>query len=512
MTTSDNDNNQSPQTLHTSGKLTGNHVGKNGVAMRYSLNPQPPKAYYEYVGTMTALRTGAKTPIIINGKVVSKPLHVGRPGKSGKTIGDMITAELERVACIIEDICLESLRASSGKNILLATMTLTEALDIFLKGARLERSKSESVRKEYSGRLKRLSKQLAGIQISKIDKKALSRALPGKSDRTKATYLTDLRHFITYAESQQRCVCGLEKVIDTVQGQLKLKDPVRTEVAAARSASNGTFLPDAAEEMLNKEIRQNISDPYYVALALSKGGGLDNQDIRALKIRDVQTFKSNEVIFVKLSKTYISATQDYTFPLFPWESTMINKYLQIIKQQYGDERMDGDKYLLSVDDGTTPIDASEITKLCRRELQKLRFGYADLIGDADLSRDKGIRMLRETYKDRLQRCGISGEYDDGAMLFMMHQSLGNNTQADHYRSFTGETGRQFLLDCVMLDRRFLPKQVAACLTHAGRGSFELRPEDNCEHQATIEFDLMPGEIAEVRTKSGAFFEILSVSE
>ena len=494
------------------GRLKGSILGQNSVDFRCSLNPQPSTSFYEYTGTVTALMRGTREPIKVHGKVVSVPIHVGRP-KGNHTIEDMINQEVRLALFKLEQKCAGQACEDYRKNLLLVDMTLADALNIYLVDARRERSKNDSVRDAYSGRLQRLSDKLAGTPIGRINSKILSQALPNKSDRTKAEYLSDLQHFADYAEVQQRCECGLRTTIERVKGKLKLKDSDKAEAAAAKVASNSKILPDEAERVLNNRIEQNLDNPRFVALAFAKGGGLSNADICALKVGDIQTTSNTEVTFVRLTKNYVSATQDYTFPLFPLESRLIHKYLRTLEKEYGPDRLTEDRFLLSAeDDGLTPLEAREITELCRLELQKMRFGYAELIGNADLSRDKGITMLRSTYRARLEACGITKDHDEGAWLFMHHMSLGNNTQADHYRSFTAESGRQCLLDYVMQDRRFLPKQFSPCLYHAGSGSFTLRPEDGNAYQAFIEFELVPGERAMIRTQTGAYFEILEVEE
>lgn len=507
------------------GRLKGSIPGRNGVDFRCSLNPQPSTSFYEYTGTATALMRGTREPIKVHGKVVSVPIHVGRP-KGNHTIEDMINQEVRLALFKLEQKCVGQACEDYRKNLLLVDMTLADALNAYLVDARRERSKNDSVRDAYSGRLQRLSDKLAGTPIGRINSKILSQALPNKSDRTKAEYLSDLQHFVDYVEVQQRYECGLRTAIERVKDKLKLKDPNKSEAAAAKVASNSKILPDKAEEVLNNRIEQNLDNPRFVALAFAKGGGLSNADICALKVGDIQTTSNSDVTFVRLTKNYVSATQDYTFPLFPWESRLIHKYLQMLKKKYGPDRLAEDKYLLSskkdtgltpleakeINDGLTPLEAKEITELCRLELQKMRFGYAELIGNADLSRDKGITMLRSTYRARLEACGITKDHDEGAWLFMHHMTLGNNTQADHYRSFTAESGRQCLLDYVMQDRRFLPKQFSPYLYHTGRGSFTLRPEDDNAYQALIEFELNPPEIATIRTQTGANYEILAVEQ
>ena len=99
------------------------------------------------------------------------------------------------------------------------------------------------------------------------------------------------------------------------------------------------------------------------------------------------------------------------------------------------------------------------TGLCRAELNKLRFGYSALIGNRSLKKDNGINILNTTYRMRLKKyCNLSPETDEGAYKFMVHESLTTMVQADHYRSFTDESGQQILYDFVRHDRRFIKQR------------------------------------------------------
>lgn len=231
-----------------------------------------------------------------------------------------------------------------------------------------------------------------------------------------------LRHFVAFVETQQHVDSDFLPTIDNCLGKIAKQTKGSKNRKAMLDASNSYVLSNGAEETLNEQIIEHQHDPYYIAIALLKGGGLSKQDICALKVGDVQRGKDLEEVFLALRCEFSSATQNYCFPLLAWEARLLQNYM-IQLENLGFERMDSIRYLLSIDDGTTPLDPGQIIALCRGELQRLKFGYADLVGNADLRKSRGTELLRKTYRHRLETyCGVTVKTDEGALLFLSHQS------------------------------------------------------------------------------------------
>jgi len=190
-----------------------------------------------------------------------------------------------------------------------------------------------------------------------------------------------------------------------------------------------------------------------------------------------------------------------------------------LRKTYGESRLANEKYLFSSDDGSSPLPDIEVKQLCKLELQQLKFGYADLLGRVDLQKEKGMQLLKETYRSRLEACGLNRINDEGAYLFMLHQSLGNKVQADHYRGLTGESGREYLLSIVMQDRRFIEetdtsrqKKEATYRTRGDLREYTLRKKDNKNvQQATIAIELNAKDVAWFEADHGCTVSIEKVT-
>lgn len=169
-------------------------------------------------------------------------------------------------------------------------------------------------------------------------------------------------------------------------------------------------------------------------------------------------------MFVKLYKEYRgSATQNYSFPVFPLEAHLIDEYITKMGEK-SPERIQADRFLVSADDmGLQRVDRKDVIMFCRNLLLEIghQIDYYSMMKGQDLSSDRGVKMLRATYSYRLEKyADLSIQTDTGAYTFMRHDNLAPYVQADHYRGFTGEYGRQFLTDHLQRDRRGSLKRIA----------------------------------------------------
>lgn len=281
---------------------------------------------------------------------------------------------------------------------------------------------------------------------------------------------------------------------------------------AETDAANSDVIPNDAEIILNQSTLRWKENCLLIAIALMKGGGLNPKDISSLVISQVLTSKNPELVFIAISRQFASATQNYTFPLFPYEARILYQYIKSLDPS----RRSGDCYLLSKDaEGKVPFSAEEITAFIRLELQKLQFGYASRLGKLNLSRQNGVSILLNTYRMRLEKyCGVTANYDEGALKFMVHQSLQTLVQADHYRSFTGESGQQCLYDYVRHDRRFIKERsfdekfLAKRLPNA---QVVYPCKEGSEHEVTLEVELGETETLQLLSLHGMIVSFESIA-
>lgn len=106
--------------------------------------------------------------------------------------------------------------------------------------------------------------------------------------------------------------------------------------------------------------------------------------------------------------------------------------------------------------------------------------------------------------------------DEGAWLFMQHRSLSKSVQADHYRSFTSESGSKCLLSYVKQDQRFLPQKKRISRTRskqAGKTTYTLFPDDDQNEQLfeielKIDPNLSPDQLIRISAVNGLILDIL----
>lgn len=513
------------------GRIRFEYVDDKKRLYRVSLNLKKKtiKQFYKYGGTVAMMDRTTNAPLRVDkrnrktGEVKRGPasieVHIGK-------INEDVTGDVMRLQIIkeVEDAAekLANQYSSQSKETLrrfrtLDDMTLTEVLIAYEDDAVIERSEEEQSRRKYRNRLEKLARELPDKALKSLKKQEIAKVLPAIQNGTKLEYLNDLSHLISFAEEKEGEVSAFSATLKKAMKQVKGKDAGRERNSAERRAANSDTLSDAAEGIVNEMIlKQYQTDCCYVALALIKGGGLSNETICRLRMKDIQRSSSDkERVFINLEQHFSSATQDYTFPLFPLEAVLLNGYMDSLKKQYGKTRMEPEKYLLSKDgEGKTPIGSKDISECCRNVLQTIVLGYAERLGRYELISAKGTRQLINTYDKRLIDCGVDKTNDYGAWLFLRHMQMRRLVQADHYRSFTGESGRQCMFDYVSHDRRFLPprsQNKEEVLLEKGYRleNYEREGDMDCQ-LLELEIELNPGETLIVYTEHGALLQIADV--
>ena len=441
-------------------------------------------------------------------KTVSATAHFGVATRAGETLQEALNRMLRKKAFQLEA-DYQSQYRSSLKNKVVDELTLANAVAVYLDDAAYKRSPRKSSQESFRSKINTIAKDLAAVKIGEIKKKDLQAIADGKSAKTRQGYLNALLFFLNFIESSQQQKSAVTPLILKEIGRLAQQDSAAANRRKELSATNSDALPDLVEEEFNRIVVSNWqSDCRYAALLLVKGSGLLLSDICALKIGDIYTCANKEMVFVRLFRSFVSATQNYTFPLFPFEARVINDYLASLP----DTRRSQERFLFSSDaDGLVPLESKDITNLCRAELNKLRFGYSALIGNRSLKKDNGINILSTTYRMRLKKyCNLAPETDEGAYKFMVHESLTTMVQADHYRSFTGESGQQMLYDYVRHDRRFIKQRDPNTRSLPIPKSALEFPAQPSSHDQQYEIQIGPFENARqisIITQNGASFEI-----
>lgn len=510
------------------GNIHGRYTDVSGREYEFTLNYRQ-TGYYAMTGTQKMIDPVSKRVLRIYddnlGKYIpaSIQIHVKKPGAEDEP-RRLIESEVERAAQSLSERYMRQFARALKNGKMLSEMTILEARTAYGEEAAANYSSKSNRQKTYMKILQKL--YFDGKTMGTLDKKALLaeaervvNSLTGQKE-----VLVKLLDFAEFIESQQRIkpevAPEVKEALNVVERRMEEERAKKEGKRAAKNASNSDVLPNEAEEQLNRRCIEFITKPEYIVIALLKGSGLHIDEVCKLKGGQCCRDGNPEKMFLEIKREFASATQDYTFPIFPFEAWLLNSYIDMLEKEGGAERIKPEKYLFSQDSGDTPLNSTEVRKVCRTELQRLRFGVADLLGNIDLQKDKGVQLLKKTYEHRLEKyCGVSREKDEGAWLFFRHMSLGKRIQADHYRSFTGESGRQCLMDYVMQDRRFLPdlrrgkKGTTSYRTIADRREYTVYPCDSeNEQQVLVEFELEAGESVHISAEHGCILKVMSYVE
>ena len=110
------------------------------------------------------------------------------------------------------------------------------------------------------------------------------------------------------------------------------------------------------------------------------------------------------------------------------------------------------------DDPKTALTPEYLREKCRYVMRDMGVGYARLAGLREQHTGAGVKLLQNTYKHRLEACGIAE--DSALQRFMLHQSLVAMVQANNYRCFTDESATWLIQTYLARDDLRLQKAAA----------------------------------------------------
>lgn len=431
---------------------------------------------------------------------------------------DVIWQTVEQAARKLARENATRLRAEWRRTDSLGGLTLHQALDIYMTDYLADRTSRGKIRTAYQNRLMRMASFLSERQIKDIRRVDLKRFCEQHHAENGAAYIEELNGFLKDTAHRLEVRVPTD-VPEKYLTDLASKDSDTERKRMQRAAANADVLPASYERKLDQMAWEHMGEPLWGAAMLIKEGGLATELVCGLRIADIEyTDDLEKKVFILYRRDDLaSATQDYTFPLSPCGGAYIVKYIQLLRMQ-GDVRVMKERYLFSSDtEGNTPLASTAVNAFIRRQLSGFLFGYAGRIPlGADLSISMGAPLLRATREKHLREdCGLSG--DSGALNFLLHRSMTNQVQANHYRAFTDETGREYLWRALRRDRHGLPEAAEDAerpkrMSRVGREDYdELRfPSRGADGDMLLivhlSGELKAGDIIEVFAENGCFLE------
>lgn len=403
---------------------------------------------------------------------------------------------------------------SAEKAIPVSEMSFALAVSVFKSVYLQDRSKSEPMRHSYDLRLTKVCDLLSAKPISKLSLNMVKEVCEKIGTRW--------REYIQEAESFLDFIFRMKRDSDNynVFGEYLKRNPTEDKKNARylqRVAANSDILSTDEERALNQEILSGIENGVLIGVALVKEACFSASKACELMWNDILFVENSpNALRIRYRRDEIAgATHDYSFPLVGFGAEVLQRRRVWLQEQGFSEAKISEMYVASDEkDPKVRLEPKVLTEACRNILRNAGVGYAVLAGLKEYQKGAGITLLHQTYRYRIETvCGLSE--DQAIVRFMMHESLVNMLQANHYRCLTDETAWNYLLTALERDKRFEDevkpaRPIKRQKIDSGEQITALAENSKRRNRATFCMRLKPGETAKVYAAHGCRVEIRAV--
>lgn len=525
------------------GSMSGTYDLGSGIIAKYSVSKQKSIAHYGVRGTVSLLNpeTGAVLKVKVRGNTAkgrekdrssamdtdgSEARMMDDPGEGKKKLiikdarlsiqlnsydPEVIRKTIAVKARNLYNQNVLQILESAEKAVPVSEMSFALAVSVFKPAYLQERSKSESMRHSYDLRLTKVCDLLSPKPVSKLSLNMVKELCEKIG--------TNWREYIQVAESLLNFAFRTKRDSDNynVFAEYLKRNPTEDKKNALylqRVAANSDILSTDEERALNQKILFGIENGVLIGVTLVKEACFSASTACELMWSDVILVEnSSNALRIRYRRDEIAgATHDYSFPLVGFGAEVLRRRRAWLQEQGLSETKISKMYVASdEEDPKVKLKSKILTESCRNILRNAGVGYAVLAGLKEYQKGAGITLLHQSYRYRLETvCGL--KEDQAIVRFMMHESLVNMLQANHYRCLTDETAWDYLLTALERDKRF-EDEVKPARTikrqriDSGERITALAENSKRRNRATFRMRLKPGETAKVYAAHGCHVEI-----
>ena len=402
----------------------------------------------------------------------------------------------------------------------LGDITMAQALTLYASDYLADRSTNADTRNAIRNQLNKISAHLGNKRLKDLKVKDLRDFVTTHKSGNGLVYIREFSGFLVNTAHRLGVEVPAKEVMDRYLRAMQNQNHPKQIMRQQRKVANCNVLPAQYEQKLDEGCWSNLGDPLWAAIVMVKEGGLTPKVVCALRNKDIVAFGPDEdEVYVSYRRDDLASyTHDYTFPLTPFGGRYITLWLQHLKNNMPTDRTDGEKYLFSADDhGNVPLNASELHKFIYCQLNRYIFGYAGRVKLGALMISPSVKLLHNTREKHIREDCRFGT-DTGAINFLLHRSLVNQVQADHYRCFVDETGRRSLWLRLCQTRHGLPPETprrTRMSTIQRNGMIELHfpakiTDPGRDKLITVSLEgLIAGEVIVVKTRHGCYINTIN---
>lgn len=520
-------------------KMVGTYDLGGGIVANYSVTQQKPTAHWLARGSVSLVdpRTGSvmkvrkrkrkgKEPLAADAEKPEEETGLGIDEGSAekkKVFEDArisvnmnslepeaIRSEIAKKAKKLYNRNILQIRDSAEKAVPIADMSFALAVKVYEQSYLHRKVFSDDRRHTYQLFLAKNCECLPNKAIASISLNDVKEACRKIGDNWRE-YIKEAEKFLDYIFAMKR-----NSDCKNVFTEYLSRNPTEDKKAASRyrkAAANSDVLSESEERTLNQLILSDIGNGVLVGIALVKETCFSAKVVCGLKWNSVKTIENhpNAVLVSYRMDEIAGATHDYTFPVVGFGVKVLQERRTYLKGKGFSEKQIEEMYIASkADEPKEKLDDKVLTETSRNVLHNAGVGYAVLAGLREYQVGAGIALLQQTYRDRLETaCGLIR--DKAAVKFLMHRSLNNMLQANHYRAMTDETARYYFLTALERNKRcedvIKRKRTIARQKIEGGEVITAMPENSkYRSRATFRLRLKPGQMVTVRTAHGCRVE------
>lgn len=505
--------------LNSSGHMAGSYVLPSGIICSYTINAQSPTARYPARGSVSLLDPRTGRVMRVKKRQLGTPRNTRTVSQaiayvnSDSMDAEVLRAHIARAATALYNDHILLIADAAQKACPAGESSFTLLLAQHQQQYLARRTSRSNMATTYRHRLERVARLIGDRVVSRIPLTAIDRIIDDLGPRWRE-YLQESERFLNFVYDYR---ADSERINPFTKYLLRhpatdSRNPRRLQ----QKASNTDVLSLDEERNLNHRIESNIDNGILVGITLVKEGGLTSKEACHLTWAEISPMPDYpDTLLIALRKDDMAgATHNYTFPLLPFGSRTLLKRLAWLREQYSEEQICRMPVASAENDPTKALDPSRLTDACRTVLHNCGVGYAALAGLQDLHTGAGIHMLHATYRYRLEDvCRLRD--DPGLLTFMLHHSLTNLVQADHYRSFTDPTAQHMLHTAISRDNRFDPPSRSRQPVkrkksgHAGERVTVQAPSSTAPNHVTLKAFVQPD--GELRISAPTGFRITDIT-
>lgn len=250
-------------------------------------------------------------------------------------------------------------------------------------------------------------------------------------------------------------------------------------------------------------VLEHLRDPDYVGIGLLLGTGLEAKRVVALRYGDIYEDPDNKgSLILDYHQPELSGSMhDFSFALSTLAARICCKRREMLEKEGLSPEEIADRCIVTNSEESYP--ASKLTAASRNLLHNCGVGFAQLAGLTSSTEGAGVRLLRSTYAQLLEKDG--GLCADPTLLQYMTHRRPDGTQGVFYRGFTDPYARR----CQAIAHRRIPwknEKMTSKFTAVAGGRQSVQTvnleDDEKTVTATVRIALKPGETVRLSSNYG----------